>query len=148
MPKVDSSKAELNLWIIRTGCPNYTIRIPNLDPETEEVSKMSHDELAKDYRTRRFDKPGRAAESLDYTEERAENMRYATADANGDFYINDGETAREVFDLLQNDPDPKPTLDPRSPKLPDKKAKVSGGAGNPGVTKNEPATVKTLDRPI
>jgi hypothetical protein len=121
MSFLDSSKAKLNLWIIHTGCPGYTINIADMDPETSElmaVVKKGREALEQDTRTRHLSKQGRAAESLDYTPEREDNMKYAVADTNGDFYIDDPEVAKAVWNLLQKDPDPKPRLDPRCPPIP------------------------------
>lgn len=108
-------------WVIRTGCPGYRVYLPDLDPQTKKVKECvmagKMEELDKDPLTRQFQAKAHAAESLPYTPQRAESTLWATADEHGDFIIESEVDAQKLWDLIKNDPDPKPSVDPRSPSL-------------------------------
>ena len=109
-------------WTIHTHCPNYTIMKTSLDPEAVELmeaKKKGSKALETHHLSQHLTSKHHPLENLDYTPERAETMIWGRADSKGDFVLDDPLEAAMVWHELRRDPDPKPTLDPHSPAMPD-----------------------------
>lgn len=117
---VKTSQIKLNVWIFHGYRPGWRLLDPMKDSETKELT-----DLKKDFRALQnhpsaaaFTRKQHAAESLPYDEGRYADMLSIEADEEGDFIIEDGHVAKQVWDRISKAPEPKPKADPRNPDFP------------------------------